>query len=85
MKKNRLFDYLARAGWKKWVQIMKLTAFLILLFVVDASASFSQNIKISVKVENGTLIEIFSKIEAQSEYRFFYQNEQIRDSGRKNS
>lgn len=83
MKKNRLFDYLARAGWKKWVQIMKLTAFLILLFVVDASASFSQNAKISVKVENGTLIEIFSKIEAQSEYRFFYQNEQIRDSGRK--
>ena len=83
MKKNRLFDYLARAGWKKWVQIMKLTAFLILLFVVDASASFSQSTKISVKVENGTLSEIFSKIEAQSEYRFFYQNEQIRDSGRK--
>ena len=83
MKKNRLFDYLMRAGWKKWVQIMKLTAFLILLFVVDASASFSQSTKISVKVENGTLSEIFSKIEAQSEYRFFYQNEQIRDSGRK--
>lgn len=83
MKKNRLFDYLARAGWKKWVQIMKLTAFLILLFVIDASASFSQSTKISVKVENGTLIDIFSKIEAQSEYRFFYQNEQISDSGRK--
>ena len=83
MKKNRLFDYLARAGWKKWVQIMKLTAFLILLFVVDASASFSQSTKISVKVENETLSEIFGKIEAQSEYRFFYQNEQIRDSGRK--
>ncbi len=83
MKKNRLLDYLARAGWKKWVQIMKLTAFLILLFVVNASASFSQSTKISVKVENGTLSEIFSKIEAQSEYRFFYQNEQIRDLGRK--
>ncbi len=81
MKKNRLFDCLARAGWKKWVQIMKLTAFLILLFVVDASASYSQSTKISVKVENGTLSEIFSKIEAQSEYRFFYQNEQIRDVG----
>ena len=83
MKKNRLFDYLARAGWKKWVQIMKLTAFLILLFVVDAFASFSQSTKISLKVENGTLSEIFSKIEAQSEFRFFYQNEQIRDSGKK--
>ena len=83
MKKNRLFDYLARAGFKNWVQIMKLTTILVLLFVVDASASFSQSAKISVKVENGTLSEIFSKIEAQSEYRFFYQNEQIRDSGRK--
>ena len=83
MKKKRLFDYLARAGWKKWVQIMKLTAFLILLFVVDASASFSQSTKISVKIENGTLSEIFSKIETQSEYRFFYQNEQIRDLGKK--
>jgi TonB-linked SusC/RagA family outer membrane protein len=83
MKKNRLFDCLARAGWKKWVQIMKLTAFFILLFVIDVSASFSQSTKISIKVENGTLSEIFSKIEAQSEYRFFYQNEQIRDSGRK--
>ena len=62
---------------------MKLTAFLILLFVFDASASFSQSTKISVKIENGTLTEIFSKIEAQSEYRFFYQNEQIRDSGRR--
>ncbi len=83
MKKNRLFDYLARAGWKKCVRIMKLTTFLVLLFVIDASASFSQSTKISVKVENGTLSEIFSKIEEQSEYRFFYQNEQIRDSGRK--
>ena len=83
MKKNRLFVYLARAGWKKCVQIMKLTTFLILLFVVDASASFSQNTKISVKVENGTLSEIFSKIEEQSEYRFFYQNEQIRDVSKK--
>ena len=81
MKKNRLFDYLARVGWKKWIQTMKLTAFLILFFVVDASASFSQSTKISVKVENGTLSEIFSKIETQSEYRFFYQNEQIRDVG----
>lgn len=83
MKKNQLFDYLARAGWKKWLRIMKLTTFFILLFIIDASASFSQSTKVSVKVENGTLSEIFSKIEEQSEYRFFYQNEQIRDAGRK--
>lgn len=83
MKKNRLFNCLVRAGWEKWVQIMKLTVFFILLFVVNASASFSQSTKISIRVENGTLSEIFSEIERQSEYRFFYQNEQIQDLGKK--
>ncbi|BBE16072.1 SusC, outer membrane protein [Aquipluma nitroreducens] len=63
---------------------MKLTAFLVLILVIDVSASlYSQNSKVSVKVENGTLSEIFNKIEEQSEYRFFYQNEQIRDVERK--
>lgn len=83
MKKNRLFDYLARAGCKKCTRIMKLTTFLFFIFVVDAFASYSQDTKISIEVQDGTLSEIFSKIEEQSKYRFFYQNEQIRDSDRK--
>lgn len=84
MKKKRLTDHLARAGWTKLLRVMKLTAFLVLILVLDVSASlYSQNSKVSVKVENGTLSEIFSKIETQSEYRFFYQNEQIRDVERK--
>ena len=84
MKKKRLTDHLARAGWTKLLRVMKLTAFLVLILVIDVSASlYSQNSKVSVKVENGTLSEIFNKIEEQSEYRFFYQNEQIRDVERK--
>lgn len=84
MKKKRLTDHLARASWTKLLRVMKLTAFLVLILVLDVSASlYSQNSKVSVKVENGTLSEIFSKIETQSEYRFFYQNEQIRDVERK--
>lgn len=68
----------------KLLRIMKLTVFLILILVIDASASlYSQNSKVSVKIENGTLSEIFSKIEEQSGYLFFYQNEQIRDVERK--
>jgi len=84
MKKKRLSDYPARVGWVKLVRTMKLTAFLFFVLVVEASASlYSQNSKISIKIENGTLSEIFSKIEERSDYRFFYQNEQIRDVGKK--
>lgn len=80
MKKKRLSVCPTYVGWTKLLRVMKLTVFLILILVVDVSASlYSQNSKVSVKVENGTLSEIFLKIEEQSEYLFFYQNEQIRD------
>ncbi len=79
MKKKRLSYYPTEVGWLKLARIMKLIAFLVFVFVFDVSASvYSQNSKISVKIENGTLSEIFNKIEEQSEYRFFYQNEQIK-------
>ncbi len=84
MEKKRLSGYPVKIGWAKLVRIMKLTALLIFVLVVEVSASlYSQNSKISVKIENGTLSEIFSKIEELSDYRFFYQNEQIRDVERK--
>ncbi|MBW8334582.1 MAG: TonB-dependent receptor [Prolixibacteraceae bacterium] len=84
MKKNQLIGSLARVGWTKLLRVMKLTAFLVLILVIDVSASlYSQNSKVSVKIKNGTLSEIFSKIEEHSEYRFFYQNEQIRDVEKK--
>ena len=84
MKKKRLSGYPARVGWTKLLRVMKLTAFLILILVFDVSASlYSQNAKVSVKIENATLSEIFSQIEEQSDYLFFYQNEQIRNVQRK--
>jgi TonB-linked SusC/RagA family outer membrane protein len=84
MKKKRLTDHPTRAGWTKLLRVMKLTVFLVLILVIDVSASlYSQNSKVTVKVENGTINEIFNKIEEQSEYRFFYQNEQISDVERK--
>lgn len=84
MKKKRLYDNLARAGWAKLMRIMKLTAFLIFLFVFDVSASvYSQNTKISMKIQNGTFTEIINLIEKQTEFRFFYQNEQIKNVPRK--
>lgn len=84
MKKKRLCGYPARVGWTEILRIMKLTSFLILLFVLDASASlYSQNTKVSIRIQNGILSEIFQEIEEQSEFRFFYQNEQIQNIDRK--
>lgn len=84
MKKKWLSSYPARVGWIKISRIMKLTTFLILFMLFDVSASvYSQGTKFSVKIENGSLSEIFEDIEEQSDFRFFYQNEQIQDIKRK--
>ncbi|MGQ8335175.1 TonB-dependent receptor [Sunxiuqinia sp. A32] len=84
MKKKRLSDYSTRVGWIKLFRIMKLTVFLVLLFVVNVTASvYSQSSKVSMKIENAALSEIFRQIEEQSEYRFFYQNEQVKNVERK--
>ncbi len=84
MKKKWLTNHPAQIGWGKILRIMKLTAFLIFLLVFDVSASlYSQTTKISVNVKDMSLSEIFEKIEKQSEFRFFYQDEQILDIERK--
>jgi len=84
MNKKRFSNNLTSVGWEKLFRVMKLSIFLIFVFVLDVSASvYSQNSKISLKVENGTLAEIFERIEKQSEFRFFYQDEQIQSIERK--
>ncbi len=83
MKKN---DPMQRhRGWpmlKKMLIIMKLTTvlFFIALFQVSASKTYSQVTKLSLKFENETLENVFSKIEANSEFSIFYKNELIKNS-----
>ena len=63
---------------KKYFLIMRLTWFLILLFSLQGTASvWSQNTRMSVKLKNATLQELFSQIEQNSNYRFFYNNDDI--------
>ena len=83
MKKN---DPMQRhRGWpllKKMLIIMKLTTvlFFIALFQVSANKSYSQVTKLSLKFENEMLENVFSKIEANSEFSIFYKNELIKNS-----
>lgn len=58
---------------------MKLTSFLILVFVISVNASvYSQSTKLSINVKNGTLVEALKQIESQSEYYFYYNNDEIK-------
>ena len=61
---------------KKYFLIMRLTCLLILLLSLTTSASvWSQ--KMSVKMSNSTLQELFQQIEKSSHYRFFYNNDDV--------
>jgi len=58
--------------------IMKLTWAFILILNLQMSASvWSQTTTMSIKLKNSTLQELFTKIEKGSEYRFFYNNDEV--------
>ena len=64
--------------WQKLLRIMKLTTFLILAFMMGVSAAtYSQSIKLKVKVENSTLIDVLKTIEGQYRYYFYYNNDEV--------
>jgi len=77
MKINGIVMSTLRNGQlKKYFLIMRLTCFLILILSLTTSASvWSQ--KMSVKLNNSTLQELFQQIEKSSHYRFFYNNDDV--------
>jgi TonB-linked SusC/RagA family outer membrane protein len=63
---------------KKLLRIMKLACFLILALTLQTSASlWSQTTKMDVDLKNSSLLRLFTQIEDNSEYRFFYSNDEI--------
>ncbi|MCE4566715.1 TonB-dependent receptor [Maribellus sp. CM-23] len=57
---------------------MKLTWILLLAGMLQVSASvYSQSVKFSFNLKNQKVIDVLNEIETNSEFRFFYQNEQI--------
>lgn len=63
---------------KKLLLVMKLTAFLIFLFTMQVTATvYSQNKKLTIDLQGTSIKEVLQKIEAQSEYRFIYENEKV--------
>ncbi len=79
MKKNRE-SYALFFGYKKMIRVMKLTILLLISGIMAVSAkSYSQATKVSLDVNNVTLAELFEKIEAQSDFYFFYKNSEVVD------
>ncbi len=79
MKKHREWD---SHVWllKKLLRIMKLTSILILVLVISASASsYSQSTKLTLQVKNGTFVDVLKQIENQSEFYFYYNNDEVRN------
>lgn len=82
MKKHREWNSHYRL-LKKLMRIMKLTSFLILIFVISVSAAsgYSQSTKLNFQVTNGQFVDVLKQIEKQSEFYFYYNNDEIRNIG----
>ena len=76
MKKNLTRNSTIKSGMlTKLLITMKLTLILIFIGTLNLNASlFSQDKTFRVKKENAPLREVFTDIENQSEYRFFYND-----------
>ena len=62
---------------KFWFTV-RLIVFLFFVSLIHVSASvYSQKTRLNIKVENATLQQVFKTIQEQSEFDFFYKNEQI--------
>lgn len=76
MKKKRCCDGI----WPLFYQIlrkMKLTLMLLFLTVLTSIAadSYSQSVKLTLKLENTRIEDVLGRIEDQSKFRFFYNEE----------
>jgi hypothetical protein len=86
MKKNGMKDerHVFRPV-KKLLFMARITAFMLLVGLLQVSAgSFSQTVKLNLKMENVTILQVFEQIEKQTQYRFFYDSD-LNDLSRRTS
>lgn len=70
---------------KKLLFMARITAFMLLVGLLQVSAgSFSQTVKLNLKMENVTILQVFEQIEKQTQYRFFYDSD-LNDLSRRTS
>jgi TonB-linked SusC/RagA family outer membrane protein len=78
MKKNGHVWFHGNRQKQKVLRIMKLTAIIYFVCLMQVSATvYSQATKFNFKADNDQIIDVLKKIEESSNFRFFYQNEQV--------
>lgn len=83
MKKNRETVPLCKVSFKLDLKMkLSLLFFITLLFQMSANEGYSQKTKISLNLNNASLLEVFEAIESKTDFNFFYKNEDIDTSKR---
>lgn len=79
MKKKLAWSgYANNPSIKKLILMSKIVFLLFFAGLLQVSAaSYAQKTKMDLKMMNASMIDVFEKIEAQSEFRFFYDNSQV--------
>jgi TonB-dependent starch-binding outer membrane protein SusC len=79
MKKNRLLlQNNSYCSLKKLLLIMKLTTFLLLICIATfASNGYSQAEKVSIKLKDASIKELFLSVEIQTSYKFLFRNDAV--------
>ncbi len=79
MKNNQCFRESKVPGLKKVLTIMKLTAFLVFLSVINifAAESYSQTKVLNLELKSATVKDVLHEIEEQSEFVFMYSEKLV--------
>jgi TonB-linked SusC/RagA family outer membrane protein len=76
--KKKLTNCIHVFGCKKLIRVMKLTVFFLLTGLLAISAeSYSQAQRLNLNMKNAQIIDVFNAIEQQSEFYFFYKNDEL--------
>ena len=79
MKKKCKPGFRNQDGSKMWL-VMKLTVVMLIIFCLQATAaSYSQNQKITMQLNEITLVDLFEQIEEETEFRFIYYSPDIKE------
>ncbi len=85
MKKKQM-NCICQFECKKIIKVMKLTIFFFLIGLLTVSAeSYSQQAKLNLNMRDAQIIDVLNAIERQSEFYFFFKNDEINEAEKINA
>ena len=77
-KKSAWCDYTSNRSIKKLIRMSKIIFILFFVSLLQVSAStYGQKTSLNLRMTNAPIMDVFEKIESQSEFRFFFDNSQV--------